>query len=78
VGVGANTVRGWGTIDGKDAFFSFGKVAAEFQDPETAEIASWILEPVNKAPRTQSGERRDNGSESKNRQRPYRGVPKRR
>ncbi len=42
-GVAANTVDGWGVIDGKQGYFSFGKVATDFQDPKPDVVASWIL-----------------------------------
>ena len=45
-GVGANTVQGWGVVDGKEGYFSFGKVAATFEDPSPDVMASWIDGPV--------------------------------
>ena len=52
-GVGANTVQGWGTVKGKDAYISFGKVATGFQDPKDAEIYGWIVGPVRKGETTE-------------------------
>jgi len=42
VGVAANTVDGWGVVNGKDGYFSFGKVATQFDDPRPDQMASWI------------------------------------
>ncbi|MBC8229302.1 CocE/NonD family hydrolase [bacterium] len=46
VGVGANTVDGWDIVNGKDGYFSFGKVATHFNDPKPEQMASWIVGPV--------------------------------
>ena len=46
-GVGAHTVQGWGVVDGKAGFFSFGKVAAAFEDPTPDVMAPWIAGPVH-------------------------------
>ena len=43
VGVGANTVDGWGVVEGKLGYFSFGKVATGFSDPTPELMASWIV-----------------------------------
>ncbi len=45
-GVNANTVEGWGRIKGKEAYFSFGKVATGFNDPTEEQLASWIIGPI--------------------------------
>lgn len=52
VGVGANTVNGWGVVNGKNGYFSFGKVATHFNDPKPEQMASWILSPP--APKTET------------------------
>jgi putative CocE/NonD family hydrolase len=46
VGVGANTVDGWGVVNGKDGYFSFGKVATHFNDLKPEPMAVWILRPL--------------------------------
>jgi CubicO group peptidase (beta-lactamase class C family) len=47
VGVSSNTVDGWGVVNGKDGYFSFGKVTTgSFSDPTPNEMASWIIGPV--------------------------------
>ncbi len=48
VGVGANTMWGWGVVGGKDGYLSFGKVATRFQDPTPEEMMSWIVGPVDR------------------------------
>jgi CubicO group peptidase (beta-lactamase class C family) len=48
VGVGANTVNGWGDVNGKDGYFSFGKVATQFNDPTPDHMASWIIYPLTR------------------------------
>ena len=44
--VGGNRVDGWGVINGKDGYFSFGKVASQFRDPTSDEMKAWIVGPV--------------------------------
>jgi len=51
VGVGANTVNGWGVVNGKDGYFSFGKVATHFIDPTPEQMSSWAIGPVRKQPK---------------------------
>jgi hypothetical protein len=34
----------------KDGYFSFGKVAIAFNDPEPAHMAQWVIGPVQMAP----------------------------
>jgi len=48
VGVSANTMWGWGMVAGKEGYFSFGKVAADFEDPTPEQMASWIVGPPQK------------------------------
>lgn len=45
-GVAANTLDGWGVVEGKNGYFSFGKVATGFNDPTPEEMASWITGDV--------------------------------
>jgi len=42
-GVAANTVDGWGIVEGKQGYFSFGKVATDFRDPRPEVMASWVV-----------------------------------
>ena len=37
------TTIGWGIIESKQGYFSFGKVATGFQDPKPDVMASWIV-----------------------------------
>ena len=45
-GVRSNTMQGWGVANGKDGYFSFGKVATRFNDPTPDQMASWVVGPV--------------------------------
>ena len=51
VGVAANTLQGWGAVDGSPGYFSFGKVATGFDDPTPEEMASWVVGPVEQSDR---------------------------
>ena len=46
VGVGVNTMQGWGVVDGRAWYVSFGKVTTQFQDPRPEDLREWILGPV--------------------------------
>lgn len=48
VGVRANTVDGWGRVNRKQGYFSFGKVATGFKDPTPEMMASWVVGPVKR------------------------------
>ena len=47
-GVDANAVLGWGTVAGRDAYFSFGKIATGLQDPTLTDLEDWLVGPVGK------------------------------
>ena len=48
-----NAADGYGIVKGKNAYFSFGRVASHFNEPKRNRVASWIIGPVQTV--TQAG-----------------------
>jgi hypothetical protein len=45
-GVHLNFSRGWGIVNGKEGYFSWGQCATKTKLPSLKQIASWIAGPV--------------------------------
>ena len=46
VGVGVHRVQGWGIVEGKEGYFSWGQVATKMDPPADEQLAAWTVGPV--------------------------------
>ncbi len=52
--VSANSMKGWGRIDGRNAYISLGRVQTGFRDPGEDDVTGWVSGPPRPPARTRA------------------------